>query len=139
MASDELVVTRAGYKALPPVKQAAAWEQVSEGMAKEMWAEACRESRHFRRLEWASIVLQYASLACGFGSVLVLAFLAKFFVDRGAPTQAAGIFGAGAASLVGLFITSRFTVRGQRRNQPTATEETTAQGSSGPLRDPPGG
>ncbi|NJP89478.1 hypothetical protein HCN51_08465 [Nonomuraea sp. FMUSA5-5] len=43
--------------------------------------------------------------------VLLLCLLAKYFVDAGAPTQAAALFGVGAASMLTVFVTQH----GRRR------------------------
>jgi ABC-type Co2+ transport system permease subunit len=56
--------------------------------------------RHERRLAWAEVVLRSIGLLTGFAIAVVLALVAEHLADKGAATQGAGIFGAGAASII---------------------------------------
>lgn len=64
--------------------------------------------RHRRRLAWAQICIQVLRLVFAAGATALLVWLAKYYVDRGAPTQGAGIVGAGLAAVVAAFLGDRF-------------------------------
>jgi hypothetical protein len=64
--------------------------------------------RHAHALAWAC-------LGCSFAGFLVLAALAWFYLRNGAATEAAWIFGSGSATILGLFVTTRFVYEWTRR------------------------
>jgi Na+/melibiose symporter-like transporter len=66
-----------------------------------------REQQHERRMDWAEFAAHVFGQVCGLVTVLVLAVLAKYFVDNGAATQGAAIVTAGAVSIVAVFVTGR--------------------------------
>jgi cyanate permease len=70
-----------------------------------------REEKHRRRTEWAEPCTRVFGQLCAFGTVIVLAFLARYFVDHGAPTQGASIIITGAVSIVTVFLTNRLVRR----------------------------
>ncbi|QKV80411.1 hypothetical protein [Amycolatopsis sp. Hca4] len=63
--------------------------------------------RHRRRLEWAWFGFRVASALLGFGALVVFALVAVQFIGHGAPTQASVALGAGAVSVVAIFVTGR--------------------------------
>ena len=65
------------------------------------------DARHRRRLEWAWFGFRVASALLGFGALVVLALVAVQFINHGAPTQAGVALGAGAVSVVAIFVTGR--------------------------------
>ncbi|UOX89216.1 hypothetical protein MUY14_00790 [Amycolatopsis sp. FBCC-B4732] len=65
------------------------------------------EARHRRRLEWAWFGFRAASALLGFGALVVFALIAAQFIGHGAPTQASVALGAGAVSVVAIFVTGR--------------------------------
>jgi len=73
-----------------------------------------RAERHDQRMEWADFALRFFGMLCGLGSASILALLAKYYIDHGAASQGAGIFGAGTASVVGVFVAERFRRRATR-------------------------
>ncbi|MEU8639916.1 hypothetical protein AB0C38_47635 [Amycolatopsis sp. NPDC048633] len=64
-------------------------------------------ARHRRRLEWAWFGFRAASALLGFGALVVFALVAAQFIGHGAPTQASVALGAGAVSVVAIFVTGR--------------------------------
>lgn len=90
---------------LPAADQARKWEQVNPGTFERIMAGVERAERHDRRMDWADVGLRFLGLLTGFGAVTVMGWTAMHFADQGAPTQGAGIFGLGAASLIGAFLT----------------------------------
>jgi cyanate permease len=65
-----------------------------------------RQVLHARRLAWAKVGLTGFGIACGFASVLLFIWLAKYYIDHGAPTQGAAIIGA-LAAVVAAFVGSK--------------------------------
>ncbi|WP_410626061.1 hypothetical protein [Amycolatopsis sp. cmx-8-4] len=65
------------------------------------------ESRHRRRLEWAWFGFRVASALLGFGALVVFALVAVQFIGHGAPVEAGVSLGAGAVSVVAIFVTGR--------------------------------
>ena len=98
---------------LPTPVQAQQWEQVAPGTFKTIMDEICREERHRQRMEAGELCSRFFGQLCAFGSVAVLAVLAKYFVDHDAPTQGASIIATGAVSIVAVFVTGRLSKRGQ--------------------------
>lgn len=89
---------------LPPAEKAKAWEKVCPGSASVIIDEVVKRARHERRLAVAQIALQCIRLLFAGASVVLFAWLAKYFVDHGAATQGAGILVAGLVALVGAFL-----------------------------------
>jgi hypothetical protein len=65
------------------------------------------ENRHRRKLEWAWFGFRVGSALLGFGALLVFALVAVQFIDHGAPVEAGVALGAGAVSVVTIFVTGR--------------------------------
>jgi hypothetical protein len=65
------------------------------------------EARHRRKLEWAWFGFRVASALLGFGALLVFALVAVQFIGHGAPVEAGVSLGAGAVSVVAIFVTGR--------------------------------
>jgi uncharacterized membrane protein len=86
---------------LPPIDEAERWEQLRPGTLNRLLDEIEREENHRRSIERTG--QRYAM-----GTVVLLAFLAGFFVFCGAATQGAAIIVVGAVSLVTVFLTNRF-------------------------------
>jgi hypothetical protein len=89
---------------LPTAEKARAWESQYPGAAQLMLNEALKNVRHERRLGWAQVFIQLLTVLFAGGSVVLFVWLAKYFVDHGAPTQGAAIVGTGLAALVGTFV-----------------------------------
>jgi uncharacterized membrane protein len=92
---------------LPTADQARKWEQVSPGTFDRIMAGVERAERHDRRMDWAEFGLRGLGLLTGLGAVGIMGLTAMHFADHGAATQGIGIFGAGAASIIGAFLTVR--------------------------------
>ena len=105
--ADEAPAQVSRWADLPAADQARKWEQVSPGTFDRVMAGVERAERHDRRMDWAEVVLRALGLLAGVGSVVVMGVTAMHFADQGAATQGAGIFGAGAASVIGAFLTIR--------------------------------
>ncbi|WP_326948200.1 hypothetical protein OG439_05250 [Amycolatopsis sp. NBC_01307] len=65
------------------------------------------EARHRRKLEWAWFGFRVASALLGFGALVVFALVAVQFIGHGAPVEAGVSLGAGAVSVVAIFVTGR--------------------------------
>jgi hypothetical protein len=103
---------------LPSPATLKALEDTHPGAFELIWEEVTCEGVHRRSLEQHRCRMEVAELGsrvfgqlCGLGSVVVLAVLAKYFVDHDAPTQGAAIIGSGAATIVGIFVTGRWIDR----------------------------
>jgi hypothetical protein len=90
--------------AMPTAAQARQWEQACPGSFERIMREIETEERHRRRTELIELVSRIFGQVCAFGTVLVLVWLARYFADRGAPTQGAAIIVSGAVSLVAIFV-----------------------------------
>jgi len=101
----------AHWAALPTATQAKQWEQVAPGTFTRIMTEVERAERHQRHLEWAELASRFFGQVCGLITVIVLAVLARYFVDHGAATAGAGIVTAGAVSIVAVFVTGRLAQR----------------------------
>lgn len=88
------------WESLPAAEQAEAWEKVAPGTFARIMDAVEIAERHERRLAWAEVALRLIGMFTGFAIVVVLALVAKHLADKGAATQGAGIFGAGAASVI---------------------------------------
>ena len=93
--------------AMPTPDEALQWEQACPGSFKRIMNEIETEERHRRRTETFEQFLRMFGQLCAFGSVVVLAVLARYFADRGAATQGAAIIVSGAGTIVALFVTGR--------------------------------
>jgi len=93
--------------AMPSPAQVQQWEQAYPGSFARIMDEIQTEERHRRRLETIEQVSRIFGQLCGLGTVVVLALLAKYFADHGAPTQGAAIIISGAATIVAIFVTGR--------------------------------
>lgn len=109
MTTDDKAPTAAaaGWTGLPTAEQAEKWEQVQHGSTERFIALIERDQRHEHRLDWADRCLQALGVFSGLGAVAILGWTAMHFASTGAPTQGLGLFGAGAASIVGAFLTIR--------------------------------
>jgi uncharacterized membrane protein len=94
---------------LPTPAQAKQWEELGPGTFARFMSEVEQEEKHRRRMEWAELCSRVFGQVCAFGTVVVLALLARYFVDRGAATQGASIIITGAVSIVTVFLTNRLT------------------------------
>lgn len=97
----------AGWTRLPAAEQAEQWEKVHQGSTERFIALIERDQRHEHRLDWADRCLQALGVFSGLTAVGILGWTATHFASAGAPTQGLGLFGAGAASIVGAFLTVR--------------------------------
>ncbi|MEV0407409.1 protein kinase [Actinoallomurus sp. NPDC050550] len=104
--SDSTAPFRSHWESLPAAEQARKWEQVRPGTFDRIMDGVERAERHQNLLDWAEMALRFLGLLSGLSVVIVLALISKHIVDKGAPTQAVGIFGAGAASIIGAFLTT---------------------------------
>jgi uncharacterized membrane protein len=96
---------------LPTPAQAKQWEELGPGTFNRIMTEIEHEEKHRRRMDSAELCSRIFGQICAFGTVVVLTFLAGYYVDHGAATQGASIIGTGAASIVAVFLTSRLSSR----------------------------
>ncbi|NBE91832.1 hypothetical protein FE391_00590 [Nonomuraea sp. KC401] len=96
------------------VTNAEAWEKVQPGTLDRIIEMIEQAERRDNQRYWAEYWLRVAGTVCGLAYVIALCLLAMYFVDKGAATQAASLFGVGAASIVGAFVTQR--LRGGSQN-----------------------
>lgn len=101
------------WEGFPPADMAKAWEKAYPGSAEKMFVEAIRSVRDQRRLAWAQVCVEGLSTLFAGGTVVLFVWLARYFVDHGAPVEGAVVVGAGLAALVGVFLGRRAaTTRG---------------------------
>ncbi|WP_433201693.1 DUF2335 domain-containing protein [Dactylosporangium sp. CS-047395] len=103
--------TAASWVSLPTPVKMEQYERAVPGTAERLLAMLESQQRHAQRVQVMAMRIRIFGYACGLASVLVLAVLAKYFADSGAPTQGAAIAMAGTASLVGTFVTGRLAAR----------------------------
>jgi uncharacterized membrane protein len=96
---------------LPTPTAAKQWEELGPGTFNRIMTEIEQEEKHRRRMEWADLCQRIFGQVCALGTVIILAFLARYFVDRGAATQGASIIITGAVSIVTVFVTGRLAHR----------------------------
>lgn len=96
---------------LPTPIQAKQWEELGPGIFARLLAEIEQEEKHRRRMERTELGSRIFGQICAFGTVVVLAFLARYLVDHGAATQGASIIITGAVSIVTVFLTNRLARR----------------------------
>ncbi|MDX3111116.1 hypothetical protein [Nonomuraea angiospora] len=89
------------------IAQAEAWEKIKPGTLDQVLKLIEDADRRDNQRYWAEFWLRIAGTVCGLVFALSLCLLAKYFVDKGAPTQGAALFGVGAASMVTAFLTQR--------------------------------
>jgi len=92
------------WGAIPAAKMAQAWEKVVPNSAERILDEALKNVARERRLAWAQVALQGLTLLLVGGSVASFVWLAKYYVDHGAPTQGATIVCTGLVALVGALL-----------------------------------
>jgi len=106
---------QSAWATLGPVQQAKEWEEFRPGTFQQMFegilldSEAKRRgeelaAQHERRLDYIAVMVQVLALIFALTTVIVLAFLAKYYVDHKAAADGAKIFGFGAGSIVAAFI-----------------------------------
>ncbi|WP_067793903.1 hypothetical protein [Actinomadura formosensis] len=95
---------------LPPADVVEAWERLAPGTFARIMASIEQQehdrrlqNRHERILDWIDVVFRAVGLLCAISAVVAFVFLARYFVDHGAATQAVGVLG-GAAGIVGVFV-----------------------------------
>ncbi|SFP18841.1 hypothetical protein [Amycolatopsis rubida] len=97
---------------LPAATQAQKWENISPGTFERILIGVERAERHDRRMDWADVGLRLLGMATGLGAVVILGVTALHFASHGAPTQGLGVFGTGSASIIGAFVTTRRSKKG---------------------------
>lgn len=90
-------VTAAWWAELPPAEKARIWEKVAPGSAERILEQTDRHMRHVRRMAWARLALSAFTATGALATVILFVWLAKYYMDHGAPTQGAAIIGALAA------------------------------------------
>lgn len=93
---------RESPEATPPPNLARTWKPPCEPGAVPP-----HRHRHRRKLEWAWFGFRVASALLGFGALVVFALVAVQFIGHGAPVEAGVSLGAGAVSVVAIFVTGR--------------------------------
>jgi sugar porter (SP) family MFS transporter len=96
---------------LPTPALAKQWEELGRETFERLMAEVEREQKHMRRMESAELCSRIFGQICAFGTVVVLALLARYFVDHDAATQGVSIIVTGAMSIVAVYLTSRLVSR----------------------------
>jgi hypothetical protein len=104
--TDPAEITAAWWAELPPAEKARIWEKVAPGSAANILEQTGRQVRHVRRMAWARLWLSFFTAAGALTTVVLFVWLAKYYVDHGAPTQGAAIIGA-LAAVVTAFVGGR--------------------------------
>ncbi|WP_372433914.1 DUF2335 domain-containing protein [Micromonospora coerulea] len=102
-------IGRPGPLSLPKPADAQEWEAVQPGTFDRIMCECERDERHRRHMDLLELGSRVFGQVCGLGTVVILAWLAKYFVDQGAATQGAAIIGTGAVSIVAVFVTGKLS------------------------------
>lgn len=92
---------------MPTPAQAKQWEEVQPGTFDRIMSQIDKDEGHRRRLDLLEFGSKVFGQVCGLCTVAILALLAKYFVDQGAPTQGASIIITGAVGIVTIFVTNR--------------------------------
>ena len=110
---------RAPHELLPLPQAIKDLEKSHRGSADWIFEQARKELAHRRRHRYVGALVQLVGYLCGFGAVLVLADLSRYFVNQQAPREGAAIIITGAVALVGTFVTGRIIGRnGEQRQKP---------------------
>ena len=77
---------------------------------------------HLRRIAWAKVGLTVLGIACGFVTVLLFVWLARYYADHHAPAEGATIIGS-LAAIVAVFVGGRVIrdVRSVKQRDDTKT------------------
>lgn len=81
--------------------------KVSPDRADQLMQLTQNQVRHVQRIRWAFYALRVLSVLLGFSALLVLAWTSVQFVRAGAIGPATISLGAGAGTIVALFVTGR--------------------------------
>jgi hypothetical protein len=95
----------AGWLGLPVYEQAKEWEKLSPGTFQRLLDRLEAADNDKRRQARAEFFLRLFGMVCALAVTGLFIWLAMVYLDRGAPTQGAGIFGAGATTIVIGFLT----------------------------------
>lgn len=121
------------WEELPAADMASAWEKLVPNSAERILAEALRNVARERRLAWAQVTIQAFTLLIVGGSVAAFIWLAKYYVDRDAPTQGAAIVCTGLVALVGALLGRQAVARREGASQQLdAAEAQTSSEQEGP-------
>jgi len=102
----------AAWAAMPTPGKLEAYERAAPGTAERMLALLEAQQLHTQRIELDALRIRRLGHLLAFLSVLVLAGVASYFVNRGAPTQGAAVIVTGAVAVTGIFVTGRVASRG---------------------------
>jgi hypothetical protein len=108
------------WMSLGPVDQARDWEEFRPGTFEQMFAlvvhdaeykrtQAEQQARHERRLDYIAVALQLMRLVFALAAVIIISLTARYYVDHGAASEGAKVFGLGAGSIVSAFIGTSFS------------------------------
>ena len=66
-----------------------------------------KKAKHCGKLEWAWFAFRVFMSSLGFGALIIYAHIGWHLIDSGNPQQAIIVLGAGAASVIAIFVTGR--------------------------------
>jgi hypothetical protein len=104
-----------GWESMALLEQARSWHEFDPIVAKGIIKSAKEEVKyrrdldrqdmvHRHRVEWALIALSVLGVIAGFGSVVILGFVAWHYADAGETAQGLGVFCSGAAAVATVFL-----------------------------------
>lgn len=91
---------------LPAAEKAELWEKVVPGTGARIIDLTNQRVLHMQRLAWAKVGLAGLGIICGFGTVILFVWLARFYAEQHAAVEGATIIGS-LAAVVAVFVGGR--------------------------------
>jgi hypothetical protein len=91
---------------LPAAEKAELWEKVVPGTGARIIDLTDKRVVHMQRLAWAKVGLAGLGILCGFGTVVLFVWLARFYAEQHAAVEGATIIGS-LAAVVAVFVGGR--------------------------------
>lgn len=95
------------WTSLPTPAKLEAYDKARPGTSDWILSMVEQRAAHSRRVELEAHRIRRLGYVLAFCSILVLAGVAVYFVDRGAPSQGAAVIASGAVAITGIFVTGR--------------------------------
>src|ERR1700730_3834459 len=100
------VASSTWWAELPAAEKAELWEKVVPGTGARIIDLTNKRVIHMQRLAWAKVGLAGLGIICGFGTVVLFVWLARFYAEQHAAAEGATII-ASLAAVVAVFVGGR--------------------------------
>ena len=95
-----------GY-VLPPPDIAKQWEEISPGLAEQLYKDALADSKHDRRTDWLQNGLQLTGQIAGVAVVILLVWFGRYCIQHNDAWVAATVLGAPMVALAVVFVLAK--------------------------------